>query len=228
MSSNERQSQDVGEFFSEFAAKWSTLYGGRRSAIWRWLDWSLRRDIYERYQWTFAELGENLRGKSILDIGCGDGIYSLEAARRGADFVLGLDVAEGMVALCNARCQEAGLEHAVKFQCTSFPPSIELPALQRKFDVTVVMGVMDYVPDPAGFLSAVRERTSQFALISFPGKQWLRWQARRWRYKLLGRCAVFHYTDAEVRDCCRRAGWSNLKTEYLRHSGGCHLVRAQK
>src|SRR5438105_4199928 len=36
-------------------------------------------------------LPEDLRGKSVLDVGCNAGFYSIEAKRRGAQRVLGVD-----------------------------------------------------------------------------------------------------------------------------------------
>ena len=39
-------------------------------------------------------LPQNLTGKSVLDIGCNGGFYSLEMKRRGAARVLGIDTDE--------------------------------------------------------------------------------------------------------------------------------------
>jgi SAM-dependent methyltransferase len=47
-------------------------------------------------------------GMKVLDLGCGDGTTALPAARRGAD-VLGVDIAENLVAAGNARARDAGL-----------------------------------------------------------------------------------------------------------------------
>src|SRR5688500_1573863 len=47
-------------------------------------------------------------GMKVLDLGCGDGTTALPAARLGAD-VLGIDIAENLVAAGNARAADAGL-----------------------------------------------------------------------------------------------------------------------
>jgi SAM-dependent methyltransferase len=47
-------------------------------------------------------------GMQVLDLGCGDGTTALPAAQRGAD-VLGVDIAENLVAAGNARAEAAGL-----------------------------------------------------------------------------------------------------------------------
>ena len=47
-------------------------------------------------------------GMNVLDLGCGDGTTALPAARLGAD-VLGVDIAENLVAAGNRRAQAEGL-----------------------------------------------------------------------------------------------------------------------
>jgi SAM-dependent methyltransferase len=49
-------------------------------------------------------------GLHVLDLGCGDGTTALPAALRGAQ-VLGIDIAENLVAAGNARAREAGLSN---------------------------------------------------------------------------------------------------------------------
>jgi 2-polyprenyl-6-hydroxyphenyl methylase/3-demethylubiquinone-9 3-methyltransferase len=44
--------------------------------------------------------GENLVGKSFMDIGCGSGLFSLAALRLGASKVISFDVDEESVACC--------------------------------------------------------------------------------------------------------------------------------
>lgn len=53
-------------------------------------------------------------GMAVLDLGCGDGTTALPAAQRGAN-VLGVDIAENLVAAGNARAAAAGLDN-VHFQ----------------------------------------------------------------------------------------------------------------
>lgn len=70
---------------------------------------------------TMRQSGEELveslgirDGMKVLDLGCGDGTTALPEAERGAD-VLGVDIAENLVAAGNARAREAGLDN-LRFQ----------------------------------------------------------------------------------------------------------------
>ena len=48
-----------------------------------------------------------LKGKRVLDAGCGDGTYSLEAAEREA-LVTGVDLSEDMLAVARERSAARG------------------------------------------------------------------------------------------------------------------------
>ncbi len=76
---------------------------------------------FTRIASAIRESGEKLveslgvhAGMKILDLGCGDGTTALPAAARGAD-VLGVDIAENLVAAGNARARSAGLSN-LRFQ----------------------------------------------------------------------------------------------------------------
>ena len=50
----------------------------------------------------FSYLPENLKGRRILDAGCGTGAFAFEAARRGAD-VVAIDISPKLVDLAGER-----------------------------------------------------------------------------------------------------------------------------
>lgn len=224
MSLGSPQNDAVGQFFSDFAQTWDTLYGGKRNAFWRWFDSVFRRDVYERYQLTFDRLGQDLRGRRMLDIGCGSGVYCFEAARRGATQVVGVDAALNMIAHARDTAAAQGWSGVCEFHCEGFPSGSLVPA--EPFDWVIVMGVMDYVASPAEFLRGVRAVTAGAAVFSFPGSHWLRAPLRKWRYRLLGRPSVFKYREWEIRDLLAAAGFRRVDVNRLDHSGICYIVTA--
>lgn len=221
------EGDDVRRFFSGFAEQWDSLYGGRRNAFWRAFDHAFRRDIYERYELTFERLGMDLSGASVLDIGCGSGVYCVEAARRGASRVVGVDIAEDMVALARERAVTEPRGDICEFVVSAFPPVSALPVFADRYDFVVVMGVMDYVADAARFLAALRPLVRRYAVLSFPGRHWLRGPLRRYRYRMLGRCEVHNYGQRPLVEVCTRAGFRTVSVNRLDHSGICYFVTAQ-
>jgi 2-polyprenyl-3-methyl-5-hydroxy-6-metoxy-1,4-benzoquinol methylase len=216
--------QEVSRFFSGFSRSWDGVYGERRSLVWRVVDSTLRRDIAERYELTFDALGPSLRGQTILDVGCGSGVYAVEAAYRGAASVVGLDGAPGMIALARRRAERAGVSDVCRFVCARFPADTPLLELTERADSAIVMGVLDYVAAPVPFLRALKDAVRERAVISFPFRDRVRYPIRRWRYRMLGRCKVAHYSEAEVRQLCGAAGFARIDIRFLDHSGGCFFT----
>ena len=61
---------------------------------------------------------EDLRGKSFLDVGCGSGLFSVAAARLGADPVVGTDV--------DPRCITVAAGNTSKFAGNAPPPRFQV------------------------------------------------------------------------------------------------------
>ncbi|MER5352198.1 methyltransferase domain-containing protein [Kitasatospora sp. NPDC002551] len=89
---------------------------------------------------VFAELG-TVTGRSLLDIGCGTGLYSRELKRRGAARVVGHDISEGMldVARRAERAEPLGVEY------TERAGGID----EGAFDAAVAVYVMPYAEEYA-------------------------------------------------------------------------------
>ena len=212
------ESKQAGEFFDRFSEIFDTFYEGKRSKWMQWVDRHFRSEIYLRYELTFEAFGD-LKQKTVLDIGCGSGVYVMEALRRGALHVYAVDPAPGMLRLVRARLQKADLEQRCDLIQSVFPA----PNL-KSADHVIVMGVMDYVKDAEGFLRALRPLVLQSAAVAFPSKHWFRTPFRKYRYKVR-RCPVYFYDEAQIRDICRKAGFGQTKVFKIPGAGqGYHVV----
>lgn len=69
--------------------------------------WLLFRHYVERYT-LFRMLGD-LRGRTVLDLACGEGVYTRQFKRAGAAEVTGVDISREMIALAQAEEQEEPL-----------------------------------------------------------------------------------------------------------------------
>ncbi|MBI4187739.1 MAG: class I SAM-dependent methyltransferase [Chloroflexi bacterium] len=87
--------------------------------------------------------------KSVLEIGCGAGIDSLEFARHGAR-VTAVDLTEGAVKLTKELAQEAGLPIKVaRFDAK------KLDFADNSFDCVYSFGVLHHIPDVDKVLSEI-------------------------------------------------------------------------
>lgn len=58
-------------------------------------------------------MGPSLKGKTVIDMGCGSGILSLAAAKMGAEKVYGIDIDEEAVIHAKKNCALNGLEEKI-------------------------------------------------------------------------------------------------------------------
>lgn len=193
-----------GAFFDSFAETFDTFYDGKRSPVMQWIDRRYRHDMFARYSLTFERLGD-LTGKRGLDIGCGSGPYVAEALRRGAAHVVALDPAPSMLELTRQRIEKLGALERMSMVTGYFPEA----APPGPFDFAIVMGVMDYVPEPVSFLRSLREILTGRAAISFPSKHWFRTPIRKVRYRLRN-CPVYFYDEPLIRSIGEQAGFSKV------------------
>jgi 2-polyprenyl-6-hydroxyphenyl methylase/3-demethylubiquinone-9 3-methyltransferase len=102
-----------------------------------------------RLDWIDGLAG--LRGKSVLDVGCGGGILAESMARRGAAQVLGIDLAHKPLKVAQLHALEAGVGQLDYREVAAEALAAEQPAT---FDVVTCMEMLEHVPDPASIVRA--------------------------------------------------------------------------
>jgi 2-polyprenyl-6-hydroxyphenyl methylase / 3-demethylubiquinone-9 3-methyltransferase len=93
-----------------------------------------------------------LRGKRVLDVGCGGGILAESMAARGAR-VTGIDLGEKPLKVAQLHLLESGLP--VEYRLIAAEAlALEAPA---SFDVITCMELVEHVPDPGAMVRACAE-----------------------------------------------------------------------
>jgi tRNA (mo5U34)-methyltransferase len=105
-------------------------------------------------------LPSDLAGRSVLDIGCNAGFYSLEMKRRGAVRVLGIDLDEAYLAQARFAAEIAELD--IEFRVLSV---YDVGALGEQFDLVLFMGVLYHLRHPLLALDLVREHVCRDLLV---------------------------------------------------------------
>lgn len=117
---------------------------------------------YPRFKWrNFAHaIPDDLKGKSVLDIGCNAGFYSIEMKKRGAERVLGIDFDETY--LDQARFAAEVNEMDIEFRKLSV---YDVGQLGEKFDVVIFMGVLYHLRHPLLALDLIREHAVKDLMV---------------------------------------------------------------
>lgn len=92
----------------------------------------------------------SIKGKRVVDVGCGGGILAESMARRGAN-VLGIDLADKPLKVAQLHAMEAGVAN-LDYRSVA----VEALASEQagQFDVVTCMEMMEHVPDPSSVVKA--------------------------------------------------------------------------
>ncbi len=216
---NDPYQHKVRQRFERDAQSFDAIYRLERSPFWRWINTTFRKAVFERYTITFEQAGD-VTGKKILDVGCGSGIYSVDFARRGAARVVGVDFSGNMLELARQEAER----HQVADRCEFIQADFLELNLEDKFDISIAMGVFDYVPDQVTFLRKMVELTTDKVIVAFPGHSLLREPARRLRYKLAGKGEIYLYGQDDVERIATEAGLRDKEIIRIPSSGGVYVL----
>jgi len=117
---------------------------------------------YPAVKWRrFADaISGDLAGKSVLDIGCNAGFYSMEMKRRGAARVLGVDSDDDYLRQARFAAEVNDLD--IEFHRLSV---YDLSALGERFDIVLFMGVLYHLRHPLLALDLVHEHVARDTLV---------------------------------------------------------------
>lgn len=207
----------VQRHFDRSAARFDSIYSGRKSALGRLMDRVLRWDVQERMKLTLAAC-QPIAGKEILDVGCGTGRYCLALAQAGAARVVGVDFAPAMIEQARDFAKSRGLEPSCTFLCADILSVAE----HETFDYVVAIGLFDYIQDDRHLLVKLRRLTKEKLIATFPRADTWRAPLRKLRLSLL-RCPVYFYTEKRIRDHLLLTGFM---IRDLRRVGKLYYVEA--
>lgn len=123
------------------AAGGAGRFGPRAYADWRATTLGAITENLERR--LVFELASEVRGRAVLDVGCGDGALAMAFRQRGAVRVIGCDPDPRMIARAAAEAarQQAEIGYVIA-------AAEQLPFCDHSFDIVSLITVLAFVPEP--------------------------------------------------------------------------------
>lgn len=195
----------VAKFWNDIASDFDAIYTGKgKSAFSRFLDKWLRADIYGRFDWVMERSGD-VRNKDICDIGCGSGRFVTEFAKRGANRVVGVDVAPDMIKLASELAAQDGVANKCEFHVSD----VLNWKTDKTFDIAIAIGFWDYIQDPPERLRLIRKmvRPDGKFLSAWPRLWTWRMPVRKVRLQYVEGCPVYFFSKPQVYKMLEESGF---------------------
>src|SRR3954451_23898483 len=113
-----------------------------------------------KWQSFAAAVPADLTGKSVLDIGCNAGFYSIEMKRRGAARVVGIDSDEQYLAQARFAAEVVGFD--IEFRRLDI---YDVAQLQEHFDLVLFMGVLYHLRHPLLALDLLHQHVVKDVMV---------------------------------------------------------------
>jgi 2-polyprenyl-6-hydroxyphenyl methylase/3-demethylubiquinone-9 3-methyltransferase len=150
-----------------------------------------------------------LAGRSLLDVGCGAGIFCEPMARLGAS-VTGIDPADEVIEA--ARAHAAGQDLSIAYRTGLVE---ELAAAGRRFDVVTALEVIEHSEDPAAFVRSAAACVAPGGLLMLST---IARTNRSWLQAIVAAEYLLHWLPAGTHDWKRFVKASEL-ARWLRAAG---------
>lgn len=196
-----RSNNNVRSYFELRAKNYDEIYdwieyNNYNKVLKKILNKFFRKGMIERYKLVIKECNFN---KKILDIGCGSGRMSLILAKKESD-ITGIDYSKHMLNLAKdylriyKEKRKINTELKIKYTNCDF---MENYNVKEQFDITLAIGLFDYIKNPLPFLKKMKSLTKEKMIISFPSKYSIQVPIRK-VWLLTKKCPVYFYTKKKI------------------------------
>jgi 2-polyprenyl-3-methyl-5-hydroxy-6-metoxy-1,4-benzoquinol methylase len=100
---------------------------------------------------------EEVRGKTVLDVGCAEGLISIEAARHGATSVHGIEIVPGHIEMANQLKGDAPATFEVS-DANFYQPT-------RRYDVVLLLAVLHKLKNPSASCVRLADAAADLCVV---------------------------------------------------------------
>jgi 2-polyprenyl-3-methyl-5-hydroxy-6-metoxy-1,4-benzoquinol methylase len=141
-------------------------------------------------QWDIARQDAGLaeidfKDKTVLEVGCAEGLVSLQNLKRGARISHGIEFRERAVEVAKSIAGVLGLSETAKFYCGDIrdtPAVLNQPGMLERYDIIIAMAVLQKVANQPEVLGKILQKCSKTFVLRMPVRKLYKYRLFRWRY----------------------------------------------
>jgi len=196
---------DSRDYFERDADEFGRMYAGENCKdLIRRMTFIYHKRLIKKRVNALIELCGEVKGKKILDVGCGQGTNTVLLAKKGA-IVDAIDFSESML---NIARQHAKL-NGVDSRCNFFKTDLFNYSPPIKYDIVFATGVTDYIhySKREFFFKKMDSLTVNTIILSFPRRWHLHAFIRKFWLNLFKKCPVFFFSKSEYEQIFKKFGY---------------------
>jgi ubiquinone/menaquinone biosynthesis C-methylase UbiE len=112
---------------------------------------------------------DNVKGKSVLEVGCGNGDISLQCAEKGYD-VMATDIAVGNIELVQKKANQLGLKISVKQENVE-----KLSFDNQLFDTVICLHTLEHVKNLHQSINELKRVAAKRVIVIVPRQKYFRY-----------------------------------------------------
>jgi 2-polyprenyl-3-methyl-5-hydroxy-6-metoxy-1,4-benzoquinol methylase len=118
--------------------------------------------LMANFEGTLEELFAKAAPRTLLDVGCGEGVLTYQWAQKpGIERIVGIDLEDAVLQEAWKDRQASNLEYRVM-------KAENLPFADDEFELASAIEVLEHVPDPAHTVAEMARVASKHLLVSVP------------------------------------------------------------
>ena len=184
---------DVTRFFDGYANNFHEIYGRQHSRSFEGIvDRLTRKGMFARFEEVFR-LCYSTNAKSLIDVGCGPGTHDIILTEQLGIEIYGIDISSNMIAIA----EKNSTDHSVSDKCTYSVADFMDFETDRKFDISIALGVIEYIENPSSFIKKMIKHANKYTIFSLPVKWHILTPQRIIRYKIR-KCPLIFYSIKNI------------------------------
>ena len=112
---------------------------------------------------------DEARGKTVLDLGCAEGLITNEFAKAGAKRVTGIELLPSHLAVAQVVCRA---QNNVSFICSHLGDYIKSLEIFPTYDIVLALGIIHKLDDPAVPLRFAAKSARSLLVFRAPAKKY--------------------------------------------------------